>query len=224
MLARPRTRMPVEDELFPVGRVVPGRAAVHREQLLLAAGDGNLVQRGDARKRAVAARRSEDHARRIARPADDVVAAGVIREPSRRAAGGGHDEHVVVAEAIRREGDPAPVGREAREHIARDVVGEPDDAGAVLARGPDVPHVAEGDRPGVVVGVTRELDRPRRGAFGRRPGARALLLRIGPCRAQSPREHYGQTDDDSRFACHGHPPDRPDTTPAPACLAPPALR
>ena len=61
----------------------------------------------------------------VARPADDRVGGAVVREPLGRAAGRRHHEHVVIAVAVRREGDPLAVGRELRMRIAGRVRRQP---------------------------------------------------------------------------------------------------
>ena len=167
VLPRPDGRMPVEDERLAVGRVAAPVAPVERQRLFLSARGGNLVEDRHRGERAVAAGRAEGDGLGVTRPADDLVVAGVIRQAPGRAAGGGHDKHIVVAITVGREGNPAAVGREARIHVARRVIGDPLHVRAVLVGGPDVSEIAEGDLAGMVVGVPRELD--RRGAGGRGP-------------------------------------------------------
>ena len=77
VLARPDGGMPVEDELLAVGRVAAPVAPIDRQRLLRAAADRDFVQRRDVRERAVAVRRTEHDVLRVARPADDLVVAGV---------------------------------------------------------------------------------------------------------------------------------------------------
>ncbi len=110
VLARPDGRMAVEHDRVAVGREAARVAPVDRQRCFHPADHRDFIEHRDRRKRAVAARRAEDDVLAVARPADDFVVAGVIRQPLRRAAGGRDDEHVVVAVAVRREGDPLAVG------------------------------------------------------------------------------------------------------------------
>src|SRR5436190_23670835 len=154
MLPRPDSGMTVEDERFAVRRETASVSPVERQRFLLAARHRDLVQDADARERAVTARGAEDHVLRIARPGHNLIVAGVKREPARCAAGGGHDEDVVVAVAIGGEGDPAAVRREARVYFARPIVGDPLHVRAVLVRDPDVTEIAEGDLARAIVRMT----------------------------------------------------------------------
>src|SRR4029079_12903845 len=184
--ARPDRGMAVEDQRLAVGRVAAPEAPVEGKRLFEAAGDGDLVQHGDARERAVAARGAEDHVFRVAAPADHLVVAGVIVQPLRRAAADGNDEHVVVAVAVRRKGDPLAVGREPRIDLARQVVGDTVRIAAVLVGGPDVAEIAEGDLAGVIVGMAGQPY--RRG--GERRGRQREYERRGSGRANNGRSKH----------------------------------
>src|SRR5205823_4674401 len=111
-----------------------------------------------------------------------------------RAAGGGHDEHVVVAVAVRREGDPLAVGGELGVGVAGGVDGEPAGVGAVVVDQPEVAEVAEDDLALVVVRVPGEPD-----FGGRQPGGR-------PTKRGYPGEEQGEREDASGVGReHGWP-------------------
>ena len=190
VLARPHGRMAIEHERFSIGRIAAPVAPVERQRLLLPAVDRHLIQRGHVGEGAVAPRGAKDHAVRIARPADDIVAAGMPGQAPRRASRRRDDEHVVVAVTIRREGDPLSVGREARIDVARPIVGQAQRTGAVLIRGPDVAEVAEGDPAGVVIGMARKPDRTGgQGLAAREQDERANQAQRG-CRSM---QHHAST-------------------------------
>ncbi len=103
VLPRPYRRMAVIDQRLSVRRVAARISPVEIHRLFLPALRGHLIQRRDARECALAAGRTEDDLRRVARPAHYIVGACMEREATRGAAGDCDDEDVVVAVAIRRE-------------------------------------------------------------------------------------------------------------------------
>ena len=120
VLARPDGGVAVEDERLPVGREAAPEAPVDRQRLFHAAArpaPRTASPRSGRRRRR--ARRGRSRYCRIARPADDLVVAGVVREPPGRTAVGRNDEHVVVAVAVGGEGDPPAIGRKAGIDLAR---------------------------------------------------------------------------------------------------------
>src|SRR5713226_7005493 len=85
----------------------------------------------------------------------------------RRAAFARNDEDVEVAVAIRREGYPPPVWREARISVARFVRSYALDVLAVFVGGPYVGQVSERDAPVMIVRVANEFGFATRSGEGR---------------------------------------------------------
>src|SRR5262249_8147449 len=105
VLAPPDHGVAVGGGLLAVGRVAAPEAPVGEHGLFQAGVDGDLVEAGDAGVD-LAARRGEDDAARVTRPADDGVGGAVEGQLLRLAALGGDDVDVVVARAVRGEGEP----------------------------------------------------------------------------------------------------------------------
>ena len=118
----------------------------------------DTVKRRPERTRA--ARTREYDLASIWRPVQRLIVARMPCELFGFSTSGGHDVHVVVAEPIAGERDPASVGREARHDIARHMGRQAARICPVGVGQPDVVLVREGDRAVVGhVGISRELDR-----------------------------------------------------------------
>src|SRR5262245_11881493 len=78
----------------------------------------------------------------------------------RRSALARNYEHVHVAVAIAREGDPFSIRREARIDVASLVDGYAFDVAAVLVGGPDIGEVGKDHAAVVIVGISDKLDLP----------------------------------------------------------------
>src|ERR1700721_2551263 len=146
-----------ERELGTVSGVTGRRAPVGGDGGFDSAIRRDLPQGGHRGKGAVAAGGGEDDFLAVRGPADYVIGSAVERELPRLAAGGRDDVHIVVAVAVGREGDRGAIGRESRKLVARLVIGETQDVGAVLIGDPDVAQVAERNLAFGIGGMAQQL-------------------------------------------------------------------
>ena len=110
VLARPDAGVTGEGELLAVGRIAGVGAPIGIHGPLDPAFDGHFPEGGDGGECAVAADGGEDDFLAVGGPADHVVIGAVEGDLARFAAGHRDNVDVVVALAIRGEGDPLAIG------------------------------------------------------------------------------------------------------------------
>ncbi len=167
------------DDLLSIRRELAGAGLRHRERLGGAAAQGNGEQLRLAGRPAVAARPIDDP-RAVVGPAVDLVVPAPARGEGtggrvpgqllRLAAGGRHDVDLLVAVVLPGEGDPLPVGGEAREQLHARVGGDPGGLAAGGWRRPDVTAVGEGDPVAADGGEPEQLRLGRGGQRGEQQG------------------------------------------------------
>jgi hypothetical protein len=160
------------------------RLAVRRDLRLARVRDGEPGRKasldGDGEQLRVPSRvdlapRGEEHGLPVRREAEGHVAPGVVGEPPRHAARGGHHVDVRVALVAAGEGHERAVGREPGAGLDARVGGQAADAGAVRARHPQVVGVGERDERPAGGGLRHqpgvgEVDRPGPGGRGQEGG------------------------------------------------------